>query len=249
MSVVKFLCPQGHPLTAPLNLVGKTGKCPKCSASFVVPPPESNDALAGGSKSSPSGRNANGTDSSPQLNINLGSGIKEGPGAKAPQDIFVFLCPNGHKLNGPPSLKGKLGQCPHCGARFRIPEDEPTSEPEAEEIGGAELVDEPPPGTDVVEEYSQFEQEPPFEEGVHPLAHIMNRLWYYKVEAGEIEILLPEGEIMHPEHYSAVLSSQGYGVFATREGMGFSFSVIPWANVRRVNLHKVDDLPAGVFPE
>ena len=35
-----------------------------------------------------------------------------------------FLCPNGHKLNGPSSLRGKPGQCPHCGSRFTIPADE-----------------------------------------------------------------------------------------------------------------------------
>jgi hypothetical protein len=54
---------------------------------------------------------------------------------------------------------------------------------------------------------------------------------------------------MHPEHFSSALSARDYGVFATREGHGYSFSVIPWANVRRVNVHKVDQLPPGAFPE
>jgi hypothetical protein len=36
-------------------------------------------------------------------------------------ELIVFLCPNGHKLNGPARLAGKTGQCPHCGARFEIP--------------------------------------------------------------------------------------------------------------------------------
>jgi len=253
MSVVKFLCPNNHPLTAPLNLVGKAGKCPKCNTAFVVPAPEPEEtpAPAGGG----SGKNVgNAVGSSPQLQINLGSGIKPGPGgSKTQQDVFVFLCPNGHKLNGPPSLKGKLGQCPHCGAKFLIPEDEP-EEIEPEVVEGGELVDEPPPGTQAVEEISAEqleieEPEPPFEEGVHPLAHIVMRLWYHKGEDGEIEIFLPEGEIMHPEHFSPALSTRDYGVFATREGAGFSFSVIPWANVRRVNVHKADHLPPGVFPE
>lgn len=44
--------------------------------------------------------------------------------APLPAGYFVFLCPNNHKLNGPLSLKGKAGQCPHCGAKFRIPEDD-----------------------------------------------------------------------------------------------------------------------------
>jgi hypothetical protein len=247
MSVVKFLCPNGHPLNAPLNLVGKAGKCPKCGTAFVVPAPEPEDAPASQPAPTGSGRLAE-TGSAPRLDIKMGSGIKPGPGVQPHQEVFVFLCPNGHKLNGPPSLKGKLGQCPHCGAKFRIPDDEP------EVVEGAKLVDEPPSETDAVEEISPDqleieEPEPPFEEGVHPLAHIIGRLWQHKGENGELEILLPEGEIMHPEHFSAPLSARDYGVFATREGHGYSFSVIPWANVRRVNVHKVDQLPPGSFPE
>jgi hypothetical protein len=247
MSVVKFLCPNGHPLNAPLNLVGKTGKCPKCGTAFVVPAPEPEEAPARQPVPSGSGRlKAEAGGSAPRLDIKMGSGIKPGPGARPDQEVFVFLCPNGHKLNGPPSLKGKLGQCPHCGARFHIPDDEV--------VEGAELVDEPPPETDAVEEISadQLEMgapEPPFEKGVHPLAHIIGRLWQHKGRDGELEILLPEGEIMHPEHFSPVLSASDYGVFATREGRGYSFSVIPWANVRRVNVHKVEELPPGAFPE
>jgi len=254
MSVVKFLCPNGHQLNAPLNLVGKAGKCPKCGTAFVVPAPEPEEPepqpvtkpAAGGSGKLASDSSGG---SSPRLDIKLGSGIKPAQGAKPSEEIFVFLCPNGHKLNGPPTLKGKLGQCPHCGAKFRIPEDEP----EPEIIEGGEIVDELPEA-DAVEEISPDqleieEPEPPFEEGVHPLAHIIGRLWRHKGESGELELLLPEGEIMQPEHFSPSLSASDYGVFATREGQGFSFSVIPWANVRRVNVHKVEQLPPGAFPE
>ncbi|MBA4020428.1 MAG: hypothetical protein C0483_24980 [Pirellula sp.] len=35
---------------------------------------------------------------------------------------ITILCPNGHKLTCPDSLAGKAGKCPHCGAKFRIPE-------------------------------------------------------------------------------------------------------------------------------
>jgi len=41
--------------------------------------------------------------------------------AQAPERQIVFLCPNGHKLNGPARMAGRLGQCPHCGAKFQIP--------------------------------------------------------------------------------------------------------------------------------
>lgn len=35
---------------------------------------------------------------------------------------ITILCPNGHKLTCPDSLAGKAGKCPHCAAKFRIPE-------------------------------------------------------------------------------------------------------------------------------
>jgi len=38
-----------------------------------------------------------------------------------------FNCPNGHKLNVKSFLAGKKGVCPHCGAKFRIP-NQPTEE-------------------------------------------------------------------------------------------------------------------------
>ena len=238
MSVVKFLCPSGHPLNAPLNLVGKAGKCPKCGTAFVVPAPEPDDPPM----STPAGSGRLAAGSAPRLDIKMGSGIK-GSGSQPNQDVFVFLCPNGHKLNGPNSLKGKLGQCPHCNSKFVIPGDDPDI------VEGAELVDEPPPETDAVEAIpsGHLEAEPPFPEGVHPLAHIVSRLWSHRGQTGELEILLPEGEIMHPEYFSPALSASDYGVFATREGLGYSFSVIPWANVRRVNVHKAEQLPPGTF--
>src|SRR3954462_8679474 len=114
--MMKFLCPNGHSLTAPENLAGKTGKCPKCNASFVVPQPHEvgqsvNFIAASGSTVTPA----------------MGSGKN----LLAGDEVFVFLCPNGHKLNGPPSLKGRAGQCPHCGARFLIPTDEEIAAAEA----------------------------------------------------------------------------------------------------------------------
>ena len=134
----------------------------------------------------------------------MGSGIKPGSGSKPSQEVFVFLCPNGHKLNGPPSLKGKLGQCPHCVAKFRIPDDDP------DVVEGAELVDEPPPETDAVEEISptnwklRSRSRPLTKERIRWRIH--RPALAAKGESGELEILLPEGEIMQPEHFSPSLS-------------------------------------------
>jgi hypothetical protein len=64
-------------------------------------------------------------------NSPMGEGTK--PQAKPPslQDLIIFLCPNGHKLNGPRRLAGKVGKCPHCGVKFEIPfPDEDEADPD-----------------------------------------------------------------------------------------------------------------------
>ncbi|MDX1946690.1 MAG: hypothetical protein SFU86_14915 [Pirellulaceae bacterium] len=286
--VIKFLCPNGHQLSAPDNMVGKKGKCPKCQTAFVVPepvpdepdalpPPEGGPAPAAESSapepaaagSAPSGASpsASGpglaTDSGEfRSNIGTGSGTSQGSG------VFVFLCPNGHKLNGPPSLKGKPGKCPHCGARFRIPTDDeieeeqeeeevPTgeSEPEEEEIADGQ-PDEEQGGFNF--NFGQQEEvvegepdEPPLEfppPGSPALGYIFGRLWDRKDEQSEIEIFLTEGEIMTPDHYSEILSTSDYGVFAVKEGDGtYAITVIPWSAVRRIGMRKVTELSPQAF--
>lgn len=111
----------------------------------------------------------------------------QGRSAPPPPGHFVFLCPNNHKLNGPLSLKGKPGQCPHCGAKFRIPDDveETAAEAgaEAEDEGaaptgaGAESRPRPPqssvpPADEVVEEGIIVDLEPEAEEvpSVEPIS-------------------------------------------------------------------------------
>ena len=94
-----------------------------CNTPFIVPQPneagESNDAATGGSS---------------RITAAGGSGTNL---FKA-EEIFYFLCPNGHKLNGPPTLKGKPGRCPECQARFLIPTDEEIEAAGEEVIGGEE---------------------------------------------------------------------------------------------------------------
>ena len=128
--MIKFQCPGGHPLSAPENLAGRFGKCPQCGSSFIIPrpgeaQPDKATVAASGSTVTPA----------------MGSGKN----LASQDDIFVFLCPNGHKLNGPPSLKGRPGQCPHCGARFLIPtdddledEEDPSLDEEAEQTSAGD---------------------------------------------------------------------------------------------------------------
>jgi Zn finger protein HypA/HybF involved in hydrogenase expression len=270
--VIKFLCPNGHQLSAPENMAGKKGKCPKCQSAFVVPtldelaaaeaeeeaPAEQPVGAAVSAPAAAGGQTvaAQGEGSAVRPAMGSGKGLPAG-------EIFVFLCPNGHKLNGPPSLKGKAGQCPHCGAKFRIPADEDLEQQEDVPTGQAD--DEVPsgqldeegqggfafPGTEYGEEVIDAAIEEPLAPpppGAAGLGYIFARLWEQREEMTEVEIFLTEGEIMAPDRYSEILSSSDFGVFAVQEGDGnYTVSVIPWSAVRRVGIRKVAELPGEMF--
>jgi hypothetical protein len=236
--MMKFLCPNGHPLNAPENLAGKSGKCPRCNKSFIVPHPDdvrgnANLVAASGSAVTPA----------------MGSGTN----LNSAGDIFVFLCPNGHKLNGPPSLKGKPGQCPHCHARFIIPTDEDIAaaeQAEEEMSDDDELAAETGIDNDsvAVSRLARGRSEinhPPA--GPSGLGYIVARLWEQRTEQTELEIFLSEGEIVAPDYYSESLSTSDYGVFAVQEGEAFTITVIPWSTVRRVALRRIGELPGELF--
>ena len=126
-----------------MERAGTAGKCPKCGVPFVVPSAEvaaaaasslSSSSLAASDSSGPgSGIPIGGGLGSGNLGGGLGSGnlgsgrlnVEVASGDIAPRapvaPPIIFLCPNGHKLNCPPSMQGKAGKCPHCGARFLIP--------------------------------------------------------------------------------------------------------------------------------
>jgi hypothetical protein len=231
--MIKFVCPGGHQLTAPENLAGKPGRCPKCNAPFVVPAADS--AAAGGSTPTlAEGSHASRSAVTPAMG--------SGKGQAGAGELFIFLCPNGHKLNGPPTLKGKPGQCPHCGARFIIPTDDdiPPDDFELEGLGeGADFAEEP------AERPSAVDRPP---SGASGLGYIVARLWEQRTEQTELEIFLAEGEIIAPDFYSETLSTSDYGVFAVEEGDGsLAITVIPWAAVRRVGMRRVTELPPGLF--
>jgi len=243
--MIKFKCPSGHTLTAPENLAGRSAKCPKCDATLVIPS-ESTTPGGGGSSVEISGS---------RITPAMGSGKN----LLSPGEVFVFLCPNGHKLNGPPSLKGKAGQCPHCGARFLIPTDEEIAAAEAaaqssddEELLGdmgsdAQSLDFDGQQSTAAETNTNMSFATP-PAGPPGLGYIVARLWEQRTEGSELEIFLSEGEILAPDFYSEPLSTSDYGVFAIQESDGsFAVSVIPWNTVRRVGLRRMADLPGDLF--
>lgn len=275
--MIKFLCPSGHPLSAPENLAGKKGKCPKCNTPFVVPSLEEVADLSPPGAASASDQpaaeaepavsaageagGASGVEGSREF-PEMGSGKGT---ATAPGEIFVFLCPNGHKLNGPPTMKGKAGQCPHCGAKFRIPTDEEMELPDEEVPPGDGDEEEIAEGQQVAEEggfgflgegqdenaVEAVVEEPPVAPpppGASGLGYIVGRLWEQRAQGTELEVFLTEGEILAPDEFSEVLSSSDYGVFAIQEGDGsFAITVVPWSAVRRIGMRKMPDLPPQLF--
>jgi hypothetical protein len=232
--MIKFLCPNGHPLSAPENLAGKPGKCPKCNTPFVVPPPEDAESLAADELASLS--------SSSLATPSAGSGKNLAGG-----ETFMFLCPNGHKLNGPPSLKGKAGQCPHCGARFRIPTDDEIEGGDelglAEDAGDAERID----FNRLFGGDAGSQSPASLPPGGAGMGIIFGRLWQQRTEETELELFLTEGEILVPDYYSELLSRSDFGVFAIQEGDGsYAITVVPWSSVRRVSMRRIADLPSDM---
>ncbi|MGI8979233.1 MAG: hypothetical protein ACR2FY_08410 [Pirellulaceae bacterium] len=261
---IKFLCPNGHQLTAPDNLAGRPGKCPKCNTPFVVPKPDAEEPAAERAAETPPEpptEETEETEGKPADEKATAAEIGQGSGKGKlnPADVFIFLCPNGHKLNGPPSLKGKAGQCPHCGAKFRIPDDDDDMElPEAPEESSAPTTGSgqfvfPGFGTqeNVEEVYEAVEVEDtldPPPDGIHPLSYIVGRLWDRKGDDTELEIFLAEGEIVAPEFYSEILSIREFGVFGSQDGDGsYSVTIIPWTTVRKIGIRKLPELSDKVF--
>lgn len=264
--VVKFTCPKGHPLSCDDERAGQSGKCPKCGDVFVVP--SDKKAAEGGASGSSKTR----ADAQTGKNQTKDSAVGGAPAS----DMIVFLCPNGHKLNGPASLQGRAGQCPHCDAKFQIPtyEDlDAVAEHAAEQTSDI--------GTTVAEEGSahfsdsvsvegfsdaidmdldaDFEDIPvaeevltlptgPISDSENALAHIFTHLWNQRGEDGTVELFLKEGDPFRPEFFSIELSHHDYGVFAIKdEDSTFTITTIPWNSIARAVVRQVEELPPGLF--
>jgi len=309
---IEFFCPNEHQLSAPDNMAGKAGKCPRCGSKFLIPtleelredieepaapapsPPAGSrssatkaDTPTGGSKkmawqgappaaSPPRGSLSDKKDSvtaapAPATDA-AGSDARRAAPPLAPGH-FVFLCPNNHKLNGPVSLRGKPGQCPHCGAKFRIPQADEGGEGTESENAQAEMtaasgksiprladhdsVGEIEEGIIVdaeaelesdeipsVEPISVWQLPPPLPGQGHRLAELFSWFWSQREQRSVVELTLKDGQTFTPKWFAAELSVEGYGVFAVQDEFGrFTITVLPWDAIQRMAVRNLEDIP------
>ena len=166
-----FLCPNGHRLSCADEQAGLAGQCPECGVRFRIPLPEQpEDGSAATEEPADDGQGyteqAAGDEPVPQ---------------PTPERI-VFLCPNGHRLFGPPHLAGRAGQCPHCGAKFRIPplEEAPAGSEMfesaednsgSEEYAGDEIAGQVAEQYEGTEQYESYESVEEYEAATEPSAN------------------------------------------------------------------------------
>lgn len=269
---ISFQCPQGHALNAPSELAGRPGQCPKCGAKFVVPTNSeiANSAPITGSPSSGSGK---GTSGSGSAKVTSGSGKAEV--GSLPPGKFFFLCPNGHKLNGPVSLRGKPGQCPRCHSKFLIPESDETEsadqsaqqshgaagtppdsvpadqplvvEPEAEsfDLSAPEFADDEVPVTEVVDRWSATSSN---SKSASAGADLFHWIWRQRNADSTVVLYLNDGQEFAVKQFAPALSRGRFAVFATPDETGkITISAIAWDQISRITVRELADYPQNLF--
>jgi hypothetical protein len=192
------------------------------------------------------------------------------PGSPREESI-VFLCPNGHKLNAPRRMQGRGGQCPHCGAKFLIPNIEdatlgdegssiesPDGSPGSPGVGSMTSPGVPSgssttatatarTASSTTDDFQPWAS-PPEEPQQHPLAAMVMRLWSEREHGGVIELHLAGGAILLPDWFDRRLSQGSHGLFAAQAADGtVTMTIIPWETITRVVVRGVVGLPDGMF--
>ncbi len=267
MSVIEFLCPNGHRIRCQSEQAGRAAKCPRCGVKFRVPrdtDPDVSGAVGSDSSVSP----PDFTDSS--VSGNSGKKTNTPATGKMSEPEMEFLCPNGHLLHGPVSLQGRPGECPDCGSRFRIPTLEEIAaeeEEEEEEIGLAETASNKGLDADMLADLEPLPTPPPstkkaasLEESTtrttisgrgeagQSMAALVARLWDSRPKGAIVELRLRNGDVIIPQQFLKKLSQQSrHGAFAVKEADGtLSLVVTSWDVVDRATLRRLEELPKGL---
>jgi DNA-directed RNA polymerase subunit RPC12/RpoP len=288
---IEFLCPNGHKLAAPDSQAGRAVKCPRCGSVTRVPAVNgaaaattestvltgsgkqaawksaSGDSVAPATDEASGARDSKTKLPSPAAETSAGEGHAADGADKRDrgEESIVFLCPNGHKLNAPARLQGHAGQCPHCGAKFRIPlPDEPHGEAEANTTGDNEFMQLEGENGQAVEAFDlssltasapaataaagKAEESDAMGPDSHPLARLVSRLWSEREHGGIVELHLAGGAMIVPEWFERRLSQSSHGLFAVQAADGtVTMTIVPWDSVSRVVVRGVVGLPDGMF--
>lgn len=260
---IEVQCPNGHRIVCPEQRAGQAAKCPKCGVGFRIPATSGSGSGVGNAGEPRAGQTSSGASSA----ASASAGEAAGP---LSEEMMVFLCPNGHRLNGPSRMQGKAGQCPHCGAKFIVPvigESEEVEEVAADEMFGQqansvhellgtlerqEFMDASgaQSGNGWDESQSDYHATPGMSSPhpIHPLCELMGKLWEEKQHGGIIEMHLEGGALLTPDWFDEPLSRQSHGLFAAQSADGtVTMTVVPWDKVTRVVVRNVEGLPHGMF--
>lgn len=270
---IEFRCPNGHRLSCPDEMAGRSAKCPKCAT--VVRIPEAGSTIQSASDSgvampSVSDSNADHGDAGGDAAEGATQEQQSAAPAKSSQTTIVFLCPNEHRLTAPVALQGKPGKCPHCGAKFLVPmldqeeENEAASgsatgienfmeDSETEGDASGDAAEDEVAGMHFdLEELGFSDDEDDEQEDVDAAARDMSKLfvqlWRQRTDQTEVEIQLKGGQVYKPHWYAPSLSRRSYGMFATEDAnQSYALTVIAWSAIDRISLRGLDGLPQDVF--
>ena len=244
--LIEFLCPNGHRIHCRAAQAGRAAKCPSCGVRFRIPD------LA---DTTPADAGVHDSDVAELHFSDSGIGAPAEVPADDPagaEEEIEFLCPNGHRLHGPASLQGHPGECPECGAKFRIPtyDDVPDEEPDAEQeisVGRSAASEASPsgkrtPGSSAAGSATGQRRIPA--DGPHPMATLFSRLWAQRSAGAKVELHFSDGQTLVPDRFAERLSQRKVGVFATKEPDGkHTVVVIAWDAVVRVMVRGMQQLP------
>jgi hypothetical protein len=176
---------------------------------------------------------------------------------------ITFLCPNGHKLTCPLSMKGKTGQCPHCDTKFIIPEprrNDDLSEflelPDDELTSNGRSSSQSAAGDEAQATFGQSrEADLPVDfaelvsrSGPQSIAGLFARIWGQRREGEIIELSLAGGERIVPDWFASHSVDEPYGMFALLASDGaYTLLAIRWDVVQQITVRGMVELPEGLF--